>query len=489
MPMAAIYFATLALAQRLPEAPAELVIETTPRAEIFLDEVRLGQAAENGSFVHRAKPGPHVLRITLRDKQTFTQKIAVVPGQTRRIRADLADFTGDLEIFTTPNAEILIDGKSAGVADGSGRLLVRGLKVMSLSVRAGRAGYNSQERRVAVVSGVVSSLTMELKRIEAADESATTSLPDYLLHRRLVAENYYAARIFFRANSLQLVSFGFDGNPGSRSRTGYIIEWDAGTGRLLKTTGLEGGDSILCVSPDLRWVAMRVYVEDTKPNRGTALTRLVDAGSGRVVREWRGYAVTFSPDSKRLVILDEHTAEASVWDVTSGKRLQTWQDSSLSLQIVYGPDGRWVATGREGVTIRDAETGKEVRRLPVKDVRALAASPNGRWLAVATYSKKIELWEADTGRQGRTIEADSESAVFTPDSRSIVSMNDNDLRLFDTFTGREVRKWQVESRSDGTFILEWAHLQQNLADRIVFSPDGRWLVVAGYDLTVWKRAE
>ena len=272
MPMAAICLATLALAQILPEAPAELVIETTPRAEPFLDEVRLGQAAENGSFVvHRAKPGPHVLRITLRDKQPFTQKIAVVAGQTRRIRADLADFTGDLEIFTTPNAEILIDGKSAGVADGSGRLLVRGLKVMSLSVRAGRAGYNSQERRVAVVSGVVSSLTMELKSIEAADESATTSLPDYLLHRRLVAENYRAARIFFRANSLQLVSFGFDLN-GPSHLPGHIIEWDAGTGRLLKTVELEVGDSILCVSPDLRWVATRVYVKgDAAPNRGTVL--------------------------------------------------------------------------------------------------------------------------------------------------------------------------------------------------------------------------
>lgn len=139
-------------------------------------------------------------------------------------------------------------------------------------------------------------------------------------------------------------------------------------------------------------------------------------------------------------------------------------------------------TAHKGVTIRDADTGEVMHRLPTDHCCSGAAfSPNGRWLAVMADAK-IELWELATGRQGRSIEGAAgsggavrfSSAVFTPDSRYLISVQDGGgFRLWDTFTGQEVRKWPLPG-----------------ADHIAISPDGRWLaVIAAQDLTVWRRTD
>ena len=113
--VAVIYLAGLGHAQILREAPlTEVIVETTPRAEIFWDDRLLGTAPLNGTFlIHNAMPGEHALRVTLRDKDPFTRKVMVSAGKTITIRAELANQTGDLEVLTTPGAEIPINGKPA----------------------------------------------------------------------------------------------------------------------------------------------------------------------------------------------------------------------------------------------------------------------------------------------------------------------------------------------------------------------------------------
>jgi WD40 repeat protein len=178
--------------------------------------------------------------------------------------------------------------------------------------------------------------------------------------------------------------------------------------------------------------------------------------------------------------MDTKAAEAVFFDVESGKRIKSWKTTS-SGSIMYSPDGRWVAIGGgdAGVSIHEAETGKQIQRLGTK-AWPVTFSPDGRWLA-AMAGTKMELWEVATGLQGRTIEGGASDAsalefnhaVFTPDSRYIISVNESALRLWEVRTGREVHQWPVEG----------------YAGEIALSADGRWLVLTGTHLTVWRRAE
>jgi hypothetical protein len=72
-------------------ATAELVVETSPNAEVFLDGVSQGHAHGEGGLNTRAKPGVHELKVSLKGKKDFEQSITLAPLQVTRIEARLKD--------------------------------------------------------------------------------------------------------------------------------------------------------------------------------------------------------------------------------------------------------------------------------------------------------------------------------------------------------------------------------------------------------------
>jgi WD40 repeat protein len=487
MPIAAMSatMAVVGIAQiRSDITPGEVVIATTPHADIFLDEARLGAASSIGSFViHNAKPGPHTLRVTMDGKQPFSKRIVVAAGKTNQLTAELGDLTGDLEVLTTAGAEILLNGKSVGLADGTGTLLIRGLNEPHYKIRATKAGRTSEELQISLATSMVSSINLELKLADEVNQSTAAPPPDYVLQRRLVfSEGSSVDEVFFQAESGRLVS------ASAKDGVGNIMQWDPSTGRLLQTIEVKAKYGILAVSPDLRWVALPFATLNSKTLDSI---QLVEAANGRIVCALRGFKGRFTPDSKRLAIEMWPDPKVVFWDIESGRQLETWPEADW---IRYSPDGHRVATtgSGEGLTIREAETGKTIQQLPTPNSFHRAAfSPDGRWLAVITREYKIELWEIATGRQRRTFVSpplpskflDFRDLVFTPDSAHIVSITSasnsqankqTGIRLLDTFTGREIRTWPAEN-----------------PNAIAVSPDGRWLALhAGPSIvTVWKKTE
>jgi hypothetical protein len=72
-------------------ATAELIVETSPNAEVFLDGVSQGHAHGEAGLNMRAKPGVHALRVSLRGRKDFVQTITLAPLQVTRIEAGLKD--------------------------------------------------------------------------------------------------------------------------------------------------------------------------------------------------------------------------------------------------------------------------------------------------------------------------------------------------------------------------------------------------------------
>ena len=90
-------------AQQLPETsqppekkpagkPARIIVETSPQAQVYLDDVFKGQASSAGHLVIESpKPGEHTVRITLAGKKDYEKKVTVAAGGDTTIRATLAE--------------------------------------------------------------------------------------------------------------------------------------------------------------------------------------------------------------------------------------------------------------------------------------------------------------------------------------------------------------------------------------------------------------
>jgi len=379
----------------------------------------------------------------------------------REHRTSMAVPRGDIQLFTTPGAEARVDGKALGIADGNGGLILRGLTATDHLIRIDRSGFKPEEINVSVIGEMINSVTLQLRPIEATNEGQALPPPDFRLARSLSGQSADLDGILFTGPN-ELLTYG----------TGAVL-WNAENGRQI--TALQADRRIFCVSSDLHWLAIRILVN------GADTAQVVDARTGRVIRQFTGYATTFAPDSKEVVILGEpgYTRTAEFRDIESGAKHVTWNDRTVG-HVRFSPDGRWIVTAGVGVSVRDRRTGAIVRQFPTKDdrVQALALSADGRWLAVV-HGRNIDIWELATGREGATIigtepeagvSADFGNAVFMPDSRHLITVNYNTLQVWDTATGREARQWPAKN-----------------SYQLAISSDGRWLATNGEHLTVWER--
>jgi hypothetical protein len=85
--------------RELAPKPARIVVETTPDAQVYLDDVFVGQASPQGRLViANPQPGDHTLRISLAGRKQHQQPVTVVAGKVARVEASLE------EIAATPGA-------------------------------------------------------------------------------------------------------------------------------------------------------------------------------------------------------------------------------------------------------------------------------------------------------------------------------------------------------------------------------------------------
>jgi WD40 repeat protein len=110
--------------------------------------------------------------------------------------------------------------------------------------------------------------------------------------------------------------------------------------------------------------------------------------------------------------------------------------------IAVSPDGRWVATGSHGgrlcIKVWDSENGKCVREFPQSEGSAVEFSPDGKWLAKS--SGQIQTWDVGTWRSGVQPAKRGVGVAFSPDDTFIATgaIDDEGVRLIDLSSGREL---------------------------------------------------
>jgi WD40 repeat protein len=199
----------------------------------------------------------------------------------------------------------------------------------------------------------------------------------------------------------------------------------------------------------------------------------------------------FSPDGRRLASASQvitpatpATGEATargelrLWDAESGAELRVLEGHTSSISdCAFSPDGCYLASASWDETLRlwDAESGVELGVLEghTREVDACAFSPDGRQLVSASSDETLRLWDAESGALLGVLEGHAGPVLectFSPDGDRICSASDD----------HTLRFWEAES-GDQLAVLQ-GHTHSVVA--CAFSPDGRRLASAGWDGTL-----
>ncbi len=307
----------------------------------------------------------------------------------------------------------------------------------------------------------------------------------------------------------------------SSSGDGAVHLWDAVTGKLLRRIeGHVSGASTVSLAPDGRSVAL------VGPD---AHLRSWDLGTGKQLRKFAApiqnfVRAAFSADGNRAAIL-EGQQSLRVWDLRGDRQLWELHGAGLATSLMaLSPDGKLLAlaAGNDGVmpTFRlwDVDSGQEVPEVPApaSTVRALAFAPDGKLLALAD-AQGLSLRDATSGREVRHLAAQAGGAVaFSPDGKVLALGNGSSVDLVEVASGKALRRLTTPAAAhalafaaDGkTLVVGGAdHIvrlwdtttgkellqppggHQGAVMRAVYSPDGRAVATAGADGTIrlWER--
>jgi sugar lactone lactonase YvrE len=246
---------------------------------------------------------------------------------------------------------------------------------------------------------------------------------------------------------------------------GAVHLWDVRTGKLLRT-----------LPEHLGWVMAATFSPDGKllasasapPGGEKGEIRLWDTRTGELKRTWpvdgsASYSLAFAPDGRTLA---SGEGVLRLRDVETGAVKQTLEpERGKVLYVAFSPDGRalagggghWVRVGDgtqmiSAVRVWDLPSGK--LRRTITDIglwlRALAWSPDGKVLATGSsgpirqkgslqwVSSEVRLWDARTGELLRTVEGamgEVWSIAFSPDGRTVLSCDSDEVVLTETLTG------------------------------------------------------
>jgi WD40 repeat protein len=272
------------------------------------------------------------------------------------------------------------------------------------------------------------------------------------------------------ANEIYALAYSPDGHTlaaGGSERT--IRIWDANTGELRRLLAQGQVCRSLAWSPDGTVLAVA----------GEGVVALWEPHAGRRQAMLTGHcgqvsSVSFSPNGKLLACASEghwsghelmsvKGGEVQIWDVAA-KKLRTALGKSRTEKhaLAWSPDGNLLAVASSDNVVRlwDLGTGRPRRSvLRHKEPGAVAFSPDG--LALATGGADgTRLWDIQTTKARHILRGDEAASVaFSPAGDRLAIGTRSALLLYDTKTGRRQA------------VLEKAPSDSGVSN-VVFSPDG-----------------
>ncbi|MBB5037695.1 protein kinase domain-containing protein [Prosthecobacter dejongeii] len=204
--------------------------------------------------------------------------------------------------------------------------------------------------------------------------------------------------------------------------------------------------------------------------------RIYDTATGKVIQELEhpGEVKTLrlAPGGKELLLSGSTDKLAHVWDLRSGKKIQTFRGHDHTIIASgWSPDARSVATASYDRTARlwSVETGQSIGT-PMQHPAWLSHvefSPDGQLIATASRDGTARLWHAETSlpaslwmEQGSTCE----TVHFTQDGRALLIRDHSGFRFWDIERAQPLTIHYQEPVSGGLGMDSESHRSMMNAD-------------------------
>jgi eukaryotic-like serine/threonine-protein kinase len=242
-------------------------------------------------------------------------------------------------------------------------------------------------------------------------------------------------------------------------------------GRRISSTPVQNtprGPHVVHFVDDTTWLAAEVL------DPAAGLIRIWEStGRDRLLRlppDRSALLLHFSPDGKRLAVVQGDRSAISICDVSTGRETAYCVPTASYLNdMAFSEDGRRLAKAADCpvAPVWDTDTGRVVIELDTHMPRVLgvAFDPRGGRLLTASPNGTVHLWDLRTGREPELPyerhEGEVKVMAYSPDGQRVASAG----------VDRAVRLWRVEGRQDEAIL----HGHTKTVLGLVFSRDGRRL--------------
>jgi len=219
----------------------------------------------------------------------------------------------------------------------------------------------------------------------------------------------------------------------------YVRIWDLATGAQTREVHAGGTE----ISADGHFV--------TDVDYGTGRITRIDLSTGNKLWETTVNAALRavpSPDGQKLAISVSGSAALKIISAADGQILREFpagkQTDPGSLDAVaFSSDARFVAAAQyetEGIKIWDLSSGQSVRALaPQTQVTGIAASPDGKWLAIGS-GNAMWLWDLTTHKRVKSLWSGSvNQMVFSADGKLLAA------NAGSRFPGETLKVWDTKN--------------------------------------------
>jgi WD40 repeat protein/uncharacterized caspase-like protein len=281
-------------------------------------------------------------------------------------------------------------------------------------------------------------------------------------------------------------------------RSNTIKLWETATSRKLRDLSASGQTApglapMIAFSRDSRLVAASAADNSVKVwdvNSGRELQTLAGPQGG-MTAAFGVYFIAFAADNRLVTVSDA----ARIWDLNTGHELRTLDLTSPGTTGFNGTEGG-MAISSDGtqliilnddneVRVVDLSSGREVRRVKLSDKRAdsvsFAVTSDGHLLAATNIDKRLKLWDLNTKKEQDLVQTAKEynQIKFSRDGRLFALSENYVVKIWDTATARELV--QIKIPNSGAFAAQ--------ADAFfALSEDGKRVATGGFDTDtiIWE---